>query len=319
MQSFEEVLAKIKDFYKEYLTKSEMLSYEEVFLDKKLYLNIEKQKNNLQPLAEKYEEYTTTQKALNDIKNLTELDNSEKLLFEEEKENLINKTKKIEQELKKLLIDINSKNQTIIVEINKSKDDLSDKLCKDLCLSYFAFCKDNNLSFENVLGEDNKIQISGQNAKEYFEKEIGKHLAINEDKKGFCNVYVYDLTSLIQIVFNEDDVKITTCRSSGAGGQHINTTDSSIKVTHLPTNLTAVSQDERSQFQNKQKALERLKQKVLNFANKQKEDLILKQKKEQQKITLNNDFVREYSYQKQQVKKQNQILNLTEFLAGKIL
>lgn len=318
MQSFDDILNKVEELNKKYSKLCEMLTYEEVFLDKKLCLNIEKQKQNLQPLAEKFEEYLQKNKTLQEINSLQ--NQEEKSLFEEEIKDINKEIDCLRNDIKKLYIDLNAKNQNIIVEITKTKDELSNKLFEDLILSYANFCKNNDLSCD-IKKENSSLQlnISGFNAKVYFEEEIGQVKAVDQEKLGFCSIFIFDVTSLQEIVFCEEDVKITTCRSSGAGGQHINTTDSSIKATHIPTNITAVSQDERSQFQNKQKAIERLKQKVLDMAKKQKEEVLLKQKKEQIKEIKTKAIVREINYQTQKVKSKNQEVLLSDFLNGKIL
>jgi hypothetical protein len=90
------------------------------------------------------------------------------------------------------------------------------------------------------------------------------------DNKFSCQVFVIEKSNFQDQEFNLDDVEITTMRSSGAGGQHINTTDSAIRVVHKKTNIICVCQNERSQFQNKQKALENLK-----IGNEIKKDPIL--------------------------------------------
>lgn len=320
MQSFEEVLQQVDNLHKNYIKLSEMLTYEEVFLDKKLCLNIEKQKQTLQPLVDKYEIYLQHNKNLQEINSLNNLDVNEIKIFEEEKQKLNKEIVLLQNEIKKLYLDINAKNQSVIIEIVKSKEILSDKLCEDLLSCYNNFCKQNNLKINAEKQKDREIlNISGFNAMEYFKEESGEFVALNQDKKGSCMVFVYNTTGNKEIAFKEEDIKITTCRSSGAGGQHINKTDSSIRATHIPTNLSAVSQDERSQFQNKQKAIERLKQKVLSFALKQKDDLILKQKKILQQEIKAKKEVREINYQTQKVKFKNQEILLTDFLSGKIL
>ena len=117
--------------------------------------------------------------------------------------------------------------------------------------------------------------------------------------------------------FNESDLTITTCRSSGAGGQHINTTDSAIKVTHNPTGITAVSQDERSQFQNKQKALERLKEKLTKYYLDKNKKEVEKQKKEQINLIKNNFVAKTYDFENGKIIKANkQVVLLKNFLQG---
>ena len=151
--------------------------------------------------------------------------------------------------------------QDITIEINISKTD-SQQLCTIITNGYLHFCDNNHL--KHTLSEEknsSRIKIHGLNAKDIFKQEIGIHNSMHERNK-MCHVYVYDSYTCEDHVISEQDIEITATHSSGAGGQHINTTDSAIKVTHLKTGISATCQSERSQFQNKEKALENLKIKV---------------------------------------------------------
>ncbi|MBR3367097.1 MAG: peptide chain release factor 2 [Lachnospiraceae bacterium] len=124
------------------------------------------------------------------------------------------------------------------------------------------------------------FQVSGPNAYGYLKSERGVHRLVRispfnaqgKRQTSFvsCDV-VPEIEKDLDIVINPDDIRIDTYRSSGAGGQHINKTSSAIRITHFPTGIVVTCQNERSQFQNKDKAMQMLKAKLFMLKMEEEE------------------------------------------------
>ncbi len=166
---------------------------------------------------------------------------------------------------------------------------------------YSRFAENHNYSFKviDILpGEEAGIKnvtalVEGDYAYGYLKAERGVHRLVrispfDSNKRRHTSFASVDVTPEveddIELKLEEKDLKIDVYRSKGAGGQSVNTTDSAVRITHLPTGIVAQCQNERSQHQNKQTALKILKSRIYELERRKKEDLLKSSSEDKKKI-----------------------------------
>ena len=172
---------------------------------------------------------------------------------------------------------------------------------------YTRWCDKHDYKYEIIDYQDGEeagiksvtFSIKGQNSYGYLKSEKGIHRLVRispfDSNKGrhtsFASVDVIpEIKENNSIEMNEKDLKIDVYRSSGAGGQHVNTTDSAVRITHLPTKTVVTCQNGRSQIQNKEQAMEILKNKLIILKQKEKEEKLGELKGELESINFGSQI-----------------------------
>jgi len=311
-------LEEIKDSMKIESLKNELKLLEEKSLEENFWNNQENSSlvfskiKTLQKKIKLYEDIASELENLIEMNELLNQDFDEQLMKE-----LLNNSKTIKNNLESLEIQTlfsgkyDSNNAIITLHPGAGGTESQDWV-QMLYRMYGKWANSNGFSLKELDyldGDEAGIKsvtalISGENAYGYLKGEMGVHRLVRIspfDSGGrrhtsFASVEVLpEITDDIEIEINSDDLRIDTYRASGAGGQHINKTDSAVRITHIPTNIVVSCQSERSQTMNKETAMKMLKSKLLDLKEKENKETISELKGEQKDIAWGSQ-IRSYVF-----------------------
>ncbi len=333
-----EKLKAIKDKF-DLLTQD--ISNPDIIADNKLWQQKVKEHSNLQPLMEEYDKYVKFDKDLHDANELLESETDEEMreMLKEEIKSLKDSLEKSEENLKLLLLpkDENDTKNVILEIRGGAGGEESALFAHSLLRMYQMYCDNHKFKMEilNIeeteLGGVKEVQalIKGKNAYARFKYESGVHRVQRvPETESQGRVHTSTVTVAIlpemedaEVQIDEKDIRIDIFRSSGAGGQKVNKTDSAIRITHFPTGIVVSCQDERSQTQNKEKAFAMLRAKVYDYYQQQKEAEYKQNRKSQVGTGDRSERIRTYNFPQGRVTDHRiglSLYNIDSFMDGNI-
>lgn len=291
---FYEQFEKINHQYDEFLG---MLESVEVMSDNKLFAHYLKQKKQIEQVALAFKKYKAIENEIALNNEIYEIENDEEVRANIKKENvtLSNEMQKVFDNIKVEFLKQEQEIQTAKIEITpRNANDEGSMELVSMIKNIFE-----NEDAEILINEAKTIAISikAKNAFNRLSFLSGLVKQTRLGKDGLFQVVVLNDESR-EVVIDEKDIVVEISKSSGAGGQHINKTESAVKLTHIPTGITAECQDERSQIKNKIRAMEHLKQKILQNNQEITQKNIKSQRRMQKNAIFSNTPVLIFDYDK---------------------
>ena len=307
---------KLKEVKNRYLETEAALARPETVFDNELYVKLMKDYKELTPLMEKYSEYEKAEGELNEASYMmeNESDPEMKEMATAEYYDLRDKLSSLTEELKILLLprDPND-DKNVVMEIRAGAGGEEAALFAGVLFRMYSMYAEKHRfkisvmsSNETELGGYKEITftVSGEGAYSRLKYESGVHRVqrVPETESqgriqtSTATVAVLPEVEDVKIEINPADLEIESCKSSGAGGQHINKTESAVRITHKPSGIVVECQEERSQFKNKDKALKLLRAKLYDIKQREQNDKIAGERRSQVGTGDRSERIRTYNF-----------------------
>ena len=335
------MISKLEAILQRYLKLQELVADPQVISNMDEWKKYTKEMSDMEETVNKYLEYKKIETELNDAKSAleTETDKDMKDMLEEEVYSCKDKLSAITDELKILLLpkDPND-DKNVIFEIRAGAGGEEAALfAYELYKMYLKFAEDNRWKTEEIDSNETELggikevvfSVSGKGVYSKMKYESGVHRVQRvpeTESQGRIHTSTVTVAVLpevedIEINIDEKDLRVDTLRSSGAGGQHINKTESCIRLTHLPTGIVVTCQDERSQIKNREKAMKVLKSRLYDYYNSKYEKEYADNRKSLIGTGDRSERIRTYNFPQGRVTDHRiglTMYNLEEFMAGDI-
>ena len=321
-----------------YNSLTEELSKPEVLSDVKKMTSLSKEQASLADIIEKYKEYKKVVSDINDAKEM--LDDKEMAAFaKEEISRLETEKENLEKELEVLLLpkDPNDDKNTIVEIRGAAGGDEANLFAGDLFEMYSRYAENMGWKIEIINAVEGtsggysqiEFMVKGENVYSKLKYESGTHRVQrvpSTESQGRVHTSTATVAVLpevedIDIEIKDSDIRVDVYRSSGAGGQGVNTTDSAVRITYLPTNTVVTCQNERSQLKNKEQAMKVLKSKIYEDLQKKQNAEIEDERRSKIGTGDRAEKIRTYNYPQNRVTDHRinlTIMQLDRIMQGKL-